>query len=438
MNVHILSDTPRALSAYSKITRNLSHGLVERGHNVTITGFLNGYENFRGIDVLPLATPFTHPQVQFANNLKSSKAEVLICIHEAHGDTNVYSQMFSPTFFWVPVEGEGIPQHMSRALKAPSLAGVVAQSHAGKKELEAEGIDSRVIYLGYDPEVFTSNPKPCCRWSLDIYQQMQDPRVSCERGCLKCEGVKEGCRYFENERVTVNVAGKEFTGPLHAMDKVRDNFGVEYVIGCVAQNVGLRKRMERLIEAFSKMENKKDALLHLHTLPASQRSVVNLFEVARKFNVLDKVLFSYGSNAVHGISDHGMNLLYNYFDIHATASSFEGFGLPVLESMSIGKPQAVPRCGTFPELLGENERGLLADIAASSVDADGITRSLVDVNSLSAKMDMLCINKSLRKKLGDAGAEWAKQFTWDKVVQQWDALLQEMQERSAVKKVEAL
>lgn len=433
MNVHILSDTPRGTSAYANITRNFALGLVERGHNVAITGFLTGYENFQGIDVLPLATPFSHPQVQFAKNLKSSRAEVLICIHEAHSDTNVYSQMFRPAFFWVPVEGIGIPQHMSRDLKSPTLAGVVSMSHAGKKELANEGIECSVIYPGYNPEIFHKNSSPRCKWSMDIYRQMQNPELLCERGCFKCDGFKgiiEGCKHFEHERVMINIGGKEFSGSPGRLDSIKDNLGAEFVIGCVAQNIGLRKRIERLIEAFSVMEN-KDCLLHLHTLPASPRGF-NLIEIARKFNVLDKIVFSYSDNAVYGISEHGMNQLYNYFDIHSTASGFEGFGLPVLESAAVGKAQVAPSCGSFPELLGENERGLLASVAATAMDADGITRSLVDIESLADKMDALCMDPSLRRKLGEAGEEWAKQFTWDKVVRQWDTLLVESEERARI------
>jgi len=102
----------------------------------------------------------------------------------------------------------------------------------------------------------------------------------------------------------------------------------------------------------------------------------------------------------------------------------------VLESESIGKPQVAPASGTFPELLGENERGLLASTATSCMDADGITRSLVDTGSLADKMDALCIDTNLRRKLGDAGAEWAKQFTWDKIVNQWNTLLFEAEEKA--------
>ena len=420
MNVHILSDTPRGASAYSKIARNLALKLEERGHNITITGFLNGYENFKGINVLPLATPFTHSQVQFLNNLSSGKAEVLICIHEAHSDYNIYSKLFSPTFFYVPVEGEGIPEHMVSDLSSETIKSIVTMSEIGKKELLKEGIESKVIYPGYDPEIFKKSSEQRCKLSMDTYRQMQSAEKLCERGCFKCSGLKN-CEHFEPERILINIAGKEFSGSLASLKSIKENLGAEHVIGCVANNVGLRKRIERLIEAFSRMET-KHVLLHLHSLPLALRGI-NLFRISKKFNVLDRVVFSYG-DTVYGISDYGMNTLYNYFDFLATASSYEGFGMPVLEGMASGKPHTAPRCGSFPELLGENEeRGLLASIATSSMDADGITRSLVDIESLSEQMDMLCSDKNLRNKLGNAGEEWVKQFTWDNIAEQWDALL---------------
>jgi glycosyltransferase involved in cell wall biosynthesis len=234
-------------------------------------------------------------------------------------------------------------------------------------------------------------------------------------------GVGE-CRCFESEKMKINVGGEEQDIPVHRINEVKDRMGVEFVIGCVAQNIGTRKKIERLIEAFSKMENKKECLLHLHTLPVSIKSVIDLHKVAKLCNVEDSVIFSYGMNAVEGISDYGMNYLYNYFDIHATATSYEGFGMPILESMAVGKPQVVPACGTGPELIGENDRGLLASIDKMAIEED-LLRGIVNIESMADKMDALLVSKQLRNKLGKAGKEWAKQFTWDKVALKWDKVL---------------
>jgi glycosyltransferase involved in cell wall biosynthesis len=428
LNIHILSDTPNSLSAYSKIVRGLSDGLCNLGHNITITGFISDFNNFHGMNVMPLATPFTSAEEQFASNLRLSKAEVLICIHEAHKYHNKYSQMFSPTYFWVPVEGEGSPKHMIRSLQYQTIKKVISQSIIGKNELESKGVSCNAIYPGYDPLVFTDNqPSLRCKYSIDMYQKSADIRMLIRNRCIDCDCTENGCSFFENEKMIINVGGDEQKIPVHRINEIKESTGAELIIGCVAQNIGTRKKIERLIEAFSKMENKKECLLHLHTLPNSLKSVIDLHKVAKLWNVANRVIFSYGMNAVEGISDYGMNNLYNYFDIHATATSYEGFGMPILESMAVGKPQVVPACGTGLELIGENERGLLASIDKMVIEED-LLRGIVNIESMADKMDALFISKNLRTKLGIAGKEWAKQFTWDKVALKWDQVLNQEQE----------
>lgn len=409
--------------------RGLSDGLCNLGHKITITGFISDFNNYHGMNVMPLATPFTNAEEQFASNLRSSKAEALICIHEAHKYQNKYSQMFSPTYFWVPVEGEGSPQHMIRDLQYPTINRVISQSIIGKKELESKGIACNVIYPGYDPLVFTDNPQSTrCKYSIDMYQKTTDIRMLIHNKCIDCNSIERECGFFQNEKMIINIRGEEQNIPIHRINEVKESIGVEFVIGCVAQNVGTRKKLERLIEAFSKMENKKECLLHLHTLPNSLKSIIDLHKVAKLWNVEDRVVFSYGMNAVEGISDHGMNYLYNYFDIHATATSYEGFGMPILESMAVGKAQVVPACGTGPELIGENERGLLASIDKMVIEED-LLRGIVNIESLADKMDALFTSKYLRTKLGNEGKNWAKQFTWDKVALKWDRVLNQRQEQ---------
>ena len=52
-----------------------------------------------------------------------------------------------------------------------------------------------------------------------------------------------------------------------------------------------------------------------------------------------------------------------------------------------------------------------------------LRRGIVNIESLADRMDTLFISKSLRDNLGGAGKEWAKQFTWDKVVARWNEVL---------------
>lgn len=427
VSVHILSDSPKGTSAYASITRNLALGLIERGHDVTVTGFQTFFapENYEGIKIFPLLDPTdpNNPQIdQFKKTLKKTRADALICIYQADSHFNIYSQLHYPTYFWVPVEGQGLPRIMSTDLKAPNIH-AVSQTYAGQKELSADGIDSNVIYPGWDPQVFTQDPESHCKWSTGLHMQTQDPVLLARRGCRDCKGT---CSHFEEEQIIINHRGEEFSGIISDVSKLRENLGVEFVVGCIATNMGLRKRIERLIEAFALFnKDNRDSLLHIHTSLSSRG--LPLHDIIKKYKVQDSAVFSYGEYPF-SISDHAINQLYNYFDMNATASGAEGFGMTHLESMAIGKAQAAPNFGTFPELLGENERGLLASVAATQLTENGTTRCLVDVESLADKMEALCIDANLRNKLGAAGAEWAKQFTWDKTVKQWDRALVEGEE----------
>ncbi|MDD3813227.1 MAG: glycosyltransferase [Desulfocapsaceae bacterium] len=426
MKIHILSDSPRGTSAYAGMARNLALGLSGCGYEVSITGFQTFFapEYFENIQVFPLLNPTDpgDPQIdQLKKNLKKSNADALICIYQADSHFNIYSLLKNPTYFWVPVEGEGIPQIMGSDLKAANMH-VISQTYAGQKELAQEHIESSVIYPGWNPEIFTEHPEPHCKWSIECHRQAQNQDLLSNRGCRGCKGsMSEDCRHFEEEQIIINHREEEFYGKISDVTMLKDNLGIDFVVGCVATNMGLRKRLERLIESFA-LFNKdyRDSLLHIHT--SLSLHGLPLIDLIKKQNILNNVVLSYGEYPF-SISDNAINQFYNYFDINATASGAEGFGKTHLESMAIGKAQVAPNFGSFPELLGENERGLLASVAATHMTENGTTRCLVDTDSLADKMEALCTNPGFRHKLGNAGQEWAKQFTWDKIVQQWDEVL---------------
>ena len=74
----------------------------------------------------------------------------------------------------------------------------------------------------------------------------------------------------------------------------------------------------------------------------------------------------------------------------------EGFGMPALEAMTIGVPVVAANRGALPEVVGD--AGLLVEPDAEAL-ADAMTRILDD--------------PALAQKLGGAGIERAKRFSWD-------------------------
>ena len=88
------------------------------------------------------------------------------------------------------------------------------------------------------------------------------------------------------------------------------------------------------------------------------------------------------------------------------ASSYEGFGIPLLEAFMYGLPVAAAKATALPEIAGP---------AALYFDPH-------DQGSLLACMEQLHANEPLRKELIEKGYDRAKQFRWSESVEQFVTL----------------
>jgi glycosyltransferase involved in cell wall biosynthesis len=80
-------------------------------------------------------------------------------------------------------------------------------------------------------------------------------------------------------------------------------------------------------------------------------------------------------------------------------SLYEGFGLPVLEAMSIGTPVITSKAGSLPEVTGDHG-ALLVDPLKENEMIDAIIQIVTDVG--------------LKEELTLVGRERSKEFTWQK------------------------
>ena len=89
-----------------------------------------------------------------------------------------------------------------------------------------------------------------------------------------------------------------------------------------------------------------------------------------------------------------------YAGAHAVVyvSLYEGFGYPVLEAMSVGKPVLTSNPSCFPEIAGD--AALLVDPTDEEAIADGLIRITTD--------------EELRAELAARGGRQAGRFTWEK------------------------
>ena len=98
-----------------------------------------------------------------------------------------------------------------------------------------------------------------------------------------------------------------------------------------------------------------------------------------------------------GIDNETLNLFYNFANCLIYPSSYEGFGIPILEAMKAGCPVVTTNKSSIPEVAG------YASEIVSEIDPEVFKNSILRLN-----------NKSYRNSLIQKGFEQASKFSWDK------------------------
>jgi len=98
------------------------------------------------------------------------------------------------------------------------------------------------------------------------------------------------------------------------------------------------------------------------------------------------------------VPERELHALYRHAAALVYPSRYEGFGLPLIESMASGTPVIGARAASIPEVLGD--AGILLD----PDDLSGWTSAIVDVVS----------HESTRERLRTAGRARAAGFTWER------------------------
>ena len=399
MRIMILTNSPKTNSGYSNISNNLYFELRKLGYDVAMTGLQTSHEMevFKKIPVYPVMDDFHEAQSiqaqihRLKRNMADHKSEALLCIFQGDSLLNPFTQVHSKTYWYLPLEGELVFKNHPCFAAARKVHQLVTMTHSAEKQFNRQGIANKCIYLGHDPKVFRKGYNKNIKEPVMIYFPAK------------------------NEEVVI---------PVNALQELKERMGIKYMMTFVAQNFGIKKRFERLIEAFSIFaKDKTNTHLHLHTLPVHIKGL-NLLELLDYYNVKDKVTFSYGNFRSSGWSPEALNVLYNMTDVYVSASSGEGFGLPHLESMAAGVPQIAPDVEPFREFFGydDEKRGLLAKSTGQMTQA-GEIRGLVDVRNLAEKMETYYARQDFREHVGRNCQKWAEQYTWQQTAKQFDQVL---------------
>lgn len=197
------------------------------------------------------------------------------------------------------------------------------------------------------------------------------------------------------------VDDKRFS-PTKEKDKIKAKFGIKGNVVLYVSRMSYRKGPHVLLNAFSKI---KDATL---VMAGSGEMLPFLKAQAKFLGIEDRVVF------MGYAPDDLLPEIFKMADIFVLPSvSSEAFGIVVLEAMASGVPVIATNVGGIPEVLKENEAGLLVP-PGNELELRNAIQKLLN-------------NEELRKWYGINGRKAVEEkYSWDKVVVEIEKVYEEI------------
>lgn len=244
---------------------------------------------------------------------------------------------------------------------------------------------STTIVQGYLERI-----KRCLTWTDLIITFSENTRQDIiEYFNISSERIKithEASRYSSNE---VN---------LNKIKPLKNYIGYDFSIPYLlfVSTLEPRKNLITLIKAFEYLKEQ-------HRIPH------NLVLIGQKgwkykssFKAIKKSRYRENIYHLNYLSDELLALFYHQTDAFIYPSFYEGFGLPILEAMTLGSPVIASNTSSLPEIAGD--AALLINPNNTLELAEAILKVISD--------------SQLRKELIKKGLERAKLFSWERTAQE--------------------
>jgi len=153
-----------------------------------------------------------------------------------------------------------------------------------------------------------------------------------------------------------------------------------------------RKNLRRLLEAYSLLSDTIRDKYSLIIVGGKGWGNEDINSITEQLNIKKFV------KVLGYLSNKELVKAYSQAYLFVMPSLYEGFGLPVLEAMSLGIPVVTSNTSSLPEIVGDT--AILVNPESVSSIKNGIEEVLMDYK--------------LRQKLSKATLERSKLFSWNK------------------------
>ncbi|MGK0498840.1 MAG: glycosyltransferase involved in cell wall biosynthesis [Oceanicoccus sp.] len=152
-----------------------------------------------------------------------------------------------------------------------------------------------------------------------------------------------------------------------------------------------RKNLQRLLQAFAKALNEDLSITTLKIVGGNGWGGIDIEDLARDYGLENNI------ELLGRVDNEQLQALYQQAYALLMPSLYEGFGLPLLESMGFGVPVISSNVSSMPEVVGKG--GLLVD----PLSVDEIANALL----------LITLDQHLYSDLTKSARKQAGQYSWD-------------------------
>ncbi len=204
-------------------------------------------------------------------------------------------------------------------------------------------------------------------------------KIPAEKIVVIYHGVNEGYKIINEDLV----------------NKTKQKYGINFNYVLYVGSLEKRKNIQNLIKSIYKIKKMNTRYKFEHKLlivGKFSKDKNHLMKLIEKLNLQKDIVFT------GFVSEKDLSNLYNGADLFVYPSTYEGFGLPPLESMSCGTPVITSNTSSLPEVVSG------AGIMIDPYDIDLLAHKIVDVLT----------EDGLKEEMIKKGLKRSKLFSWEK------------------------
>ncbi len=209
---------------------------------------------------------------------------------------------------------------------------------------------------------------------------------------------------FVKNKITSILLGKDESFKPQKSSEILKTYNIRQPYILFVGTLEPRKNVSTLIKAFDKFKKDTEKAHQLVLIGKKGWKSKEIFRVINNSPYNNEIV------SVGYAPKNELPVFYSEAEIFVYPSIYEGFGLPVLESMACGTPVITSEVSGMPEVGGS---------AVQYVNPN-------NVSDLAQLITKLCSESEIRKKYGQMGISQAAKFSWEKTAKEYITLFETM------------